>query len=152
MSHLTAEFLVVALLTMSPSVSADQSEKKSLLEQLEGEYEVIGIEYSGELVRLEMSGRIVIKANKLTQIFKSAKSVTPRHYTISVDSTKTPAWIDLKSQDEAKKGETLLGVITIECDVIKVCYNTSSGQKRPTEFKTSNDSEYLLLKARRINK
>ena len=72
--------------------------------------------------------------------------------TIKMDATKKPAHIDLKMDDGPNKGKTLLGIITIDGETIKLCVNEPDDKKRPTEFKTSKDDRYVFLTLKKTKK
>jgi uncharacterized protein (TIGR03067 family) len=141
--------ITVVLLTATLSVSADDDENKKLLKKLEGSYEVASVEHLGEVLRLEMSGRVTIKGDKYTERFTGGGKGRTRQYSIAVDATKEPAHIDLKVLGGADDGKTILGIIAIEGKAMKICYDMSRDQKRPTEFKTGNN-QYLLMTCERL--
>ena len=137
--------VMILLLSAGFSTAADDEASKKLLKDLEGTYKVTAVEYWGEVVPLQMSGRVTIKADKFTLEFDGGGKSTTRVYTIALDSTTKPIHINLKAEDGPKKVETSFGIISVEGDTSKICYNKAFNQKRPTKFKTSKDDEYMLM-------
>jgi hypothetical protein len=42
------------------------------------------------------------------------------------------------------KGKTILGIVEVEKDTLRVCYDFS-GKDRPTEFKTAEGTQHFLV-------
>src|SRR5262245_26192408 len=62
-----------------------------------------------------------------------------------LDPTKRPKSIDFMITQGEWKGRTVLGIYCFEGNALKVCFNWPPGASRPTEFKTSADSNILVI-------
>jgi uncharacterized protein (TIGR03067 family) len=71
--------------------------------------------------------------------------------TQKINPSKSPKTIDVTMTEGPSKGKVMLGIYEIDGDTLKVCFD-SQGKKRPTEFKSSPDSEYFVNVHKRVKK
>lgn len=146
--------LLGLFLFASSTTAADDAESKNLLKQLEGTYKLAAAERSGgppPAGFLELIDKVTISGNKFIMSFKKDKDAKDEENsaTISVDATRKPAQIDLKA-DSGKKTETVLGILLIEGDTVKICWSDTPEAKRPVDFKTSKDDKNMMLTLQRM--
>ncbi len=143
------KYAVLALLICSRfATAADDADSKKLLKEIEGNYKVTAAERSGDAPPtgfLESIEKVSIKGNKFSITFKAEGKTEDKMATVTVDAGKKPAHIDLKPDDGPKKDQLVLGIVVVDGDTIKVCWNDAPEAKRPTEFKTSKDDKNMLL-------
>jgi uncharacterized protein (TIGR03067 family) len=136
--------IAILLITTALSTAADNDENKKLLKEMEGSYDVTSIQHLGEELPITMRGEVTIEGDRFSARFQGGGKVSYIRYTISVDATKKPAQIDLKADNGKDKGKTSVGIIRIEGDTINLCFDRPSDhQKRPTEFKTSKNVDFV---------
>jgi uncharacterized protein (TIGR03067 family) len=137
------------LLVLAAAVSlamhgAGQDAKKS---ELEGTWKGDSLEKAGQkldehakTVRWEISGdKITVLEDRL-----SVKG------TVTLDSKKSPKTIEVEAKgDEGRINFVLIGIYSLDGDVLKVCYTSTKDAKRPKEFKTNPGSEQVLLVLKR---
>ena len=150
--------VIILFLSTGFSTAADDEASKKLLKDLEGSYKITAAEESGKALSAPLLAafeKVSIKGDKFSLTSKNmtatanggvvlGKSET-KAATIKVDASKKPAHVDLKPDEGDKKDETALGIIVIEGETIKICFNDETDKKRPTDFKTSKNDKYLLL-------
>ena len=51
---------------------------------------------------------------------------------------------DIKSEEGAKQGKTILAIVEIDGDSMKACYDME-GKSRPTEFATKEGTSHVLM-------
>jgi uncharacterized protein (TIGR03067 family) len=141
--------VTILLLSAGFSTAADDADSKKMLKDLEGSYKVTAAEDSGEALPARFLGayeKISIKGDQFSLTLKGedGKLVT-KVATITVDATKKPAYFDMKAEDGPKKEKTAMGIISIDGDTIKLCFNDEADNKRPAEFKTSKTGKNVLL-------
>jgi uncharacterized protein (TIGR03067 family) len=70
--------------------------------------------------------------------------------TVAVDPKKGPKTIDVEAKGEGGRITfVLVGIYTLEGDVLKVCYAATKGAERPKEFKINPGSDHVLLVLKR---
>ena len=148
--------LMILFLSAGFSAAADDAESKKLLKDLEGSYKVTAAEGAGEAQPAEFLAsfeKVSIKGDKfsMTRKGKDGKSET-RAGTITVDATKKPAHFDLNANGGINKGETVLSIIALDGETLKICSNDSPNPKRrrPDQFKTTMDDNYIFLTMKKV--
>lgn len=146
-------FAILGLLLLAgPTLAADDAESKKLLQQIEGTYKLVAAERSGgppPAGFLELVDKVTIKGEKLTMTFKKDAKEEDNSATISVDATKKPQQIDMRATN-GMKTETVLGILIVENDKLKICWSDTPEAKRPVDFKTSKDDKNMLLTLQRV--
>lgn len=129
-------------------VAADDAESKKLLKSLEGSYKVTAVEKGGEAPPkefLESLEKVTIKGNKFAITFRGGGKAEEKTATISVDATRKVATIDLKPDDGEKRDETVVGIVQIEADTVKICWADGPKVARPTKFETSKENKQFMI-------
>jgi uncharacterized protein (TIGR03067 family) len=67
---------------------------------------------------------------------------------IQLVPTLDPKGIDIIGTQGPNAGKTLLAIYQRTGDTLQICYDLQ-GKKRPTEFKTQQDTQYFLVRYRR---
>jgi uncharacterized protein (TIGR03067 family) len=134
------------------TIAADDAESKKLLRNLEGSYKVTAVEKSGDPPPkefLESLEKVTIKGNKFAITFRGGGKAEEKSATIDVDATKTPATINLKPDDGEKRNETVVGIVQIEEDTVKICWADGAKSPRPTRFETNKENKQFMLTLQR---
>jgi uncharacterized protein (TIGR03067 family) len=71
--------------------------------------------------------------------------------TQKIDPSKSPKAIDVTMTLGPNKGQVMLGIYEINGDTLKVCFDPQ-GKNRPSEFKSSADSDNFLNVHKRVKK
>ncbi len=146
---------VVGLFIIAGStMAADDSDNKKLFKALEGAYKMTAAEASGEFKPppgfLDSIEKVTIKGNKLSFFFKGEGGKSEeKTATIALDAAAAPAHFDVMPEDGPNKGKTILGIVALEGETLKLCFNHAPGGNRPAEFKTAkgdNDMNCTLKK------
>lgn len=66
-----------------------------------------------------------------------------------IDPAKNPKQIDFMPTDGQFRGKTLLGIYSLDNDILKICESAPSKGTRPTEFKTAPGSGTVLFTYKR---
>jgi uncharacterized protein (TIGR03067 family) len=144
----------ILFLSAAVSMAADDADSKKLLKDLEGTYKVTSAERSGEPLParfFDAFEKVTIKGDKFSVTVKGEDGkLQTKVTTITVDAAKKPAQFDLKHDDGTKKDEKSLGIIAIDGETIKLCFDDSPNKKRPPEFKTSKDEPYVFLTLKKV--
>lgn len=118
----------------------------------DGAWVAIAMEQDGKKLPDEQVKKLKIKltimGDKYTVTFgkKLAEKGTSK-----VDLTKKPATIDIDATEGPNKGKTIQAILTIDGDVMQVCYNLK-GDSRPTAFATKEGSGHTLITYEREKK
>lgn len=111
----------------------------------DGVWLVVGLEQMGKKLPTEvvekLNMKLTIKGNKYTVMV--ADKVHDQG-TSTVDATKKPNTVDIKSEEGENKGKTILAIVEIKGDSMKACYDMV-GAGRPTEFATQEGSSHVLI-------
>lgn len=127
-------------LTMSALVAAERFDTK----KLEGSYTVVSGQRDGKaLPEMDFKGSVVtFTADKVTGTDKDRKMFFASTYTI--DDSSKPYTLRMESISP-KKGEKAEGVIEIDGDTVKLCYNLPGG-KAPRGFDAGEKQNCFVLK------
>jgi uncharacterized protein (TIGR03067 family) len=116
----------------------------------EGAYVITGMEMKGEKMPAELFSKsdesertIKFSGDKLT----STKRKKEETITVKYDTTKSPPHITTIESKPDGKTETMYGIYKIEGDTLTICArdNGNGETDRPKEFKTSKDSEAMIM-------
>jgi uncharacterized protein (TIGR03067 family) len=64
--------------------------------------------------------------------------------TVKLNKTAKPKELDIAGTEGPNKGKTILGIYERDGDTLRVCYDLG-GKNRPTEFKTTEGTQQLLI-------
>lgn len=137
----------IALLALSGVSHADD---KDALKALEGEYLIVGIEGGGLKLTeddLKKAGKdedrlVTIKGDQMIARFGKKDDAA----TIKIDSSKTPAHINITSTKDGKT-ETNYGIYKVEKDILTITATEKSDEKeRPKDFKGTDKTLTLVIK------
>ena len=109
---------------------------------LDGIWLPVAMEFAGQPFPEEARRGIVLEIAGESYTVTVGKEVDKG--TVKVDAAATPAAIDIVEVVGPNKGKTILGIVEVEKDTLRVCYDFS-GKDRPTEFKTAEGTQHFLV-------
>ena len=109
---------------------------------LDGIWLPVAMEFAGQPFPEEARQGIVLEIAGESYTVTVGKEVDKG--TVKVDAAATPAAIDIVGVVGPNKGKTILGIVEVEKDTLRVCYDFS-GKDRPTEFKTAEGTQHFLV-------
>jgi uncharacterized protein (TIGR03067 family) len=139
---------VVALLALAASVHSQDDAAKKDLKGMEGTWDVALVENDGKKVddeKKQAAIKLVVKNAKYTIYFQGKKLATGQ---IKLDATKKPRQIDAIAEDGPTKGKAMKGVYELKGDEMRVCFAQPGGE-RPTEFRTREGTQQVLITYKR---
>ncbi|VTR93232.1 Uncharacterized protein OS=Pedosphaera parvula (strain Ellin514) GN=Cflav_PD2062 PE=4 SV=1 [Gemmata massiliana] len=148
MSHRVAVLctaLVVAV--FAPARAADEKDDKKAAQ---GTWEYETLEWNGKKIPFNQIKMTTVTFDGDKFAIKIGDKVTSSG-THKFDSTKSPKTFDATVTDGEGRGTTMLGIYKLEGDSLTGCINLT-GRERPTEFKTTENSETVLMTAKRAKK
>ena len=108
---------------------------KQDLDRLQGTWSIAALELDGQTVGAIGDARIVIEGSRFTSTGMGDEYAG----TLTVDSSVSPARIDMKFESGPEKGNTNPGIYQLDGDSWKLCLATR-GTKRPAKFVSPPDS------------
>lgn len=132
--------------TFGTARAADEKDAKVI----QGLWAYESLEWNGKKIPTEQikESTVTIEGNKFT--VRRGNEVT-QSGTIKFDSIKSQKTFDATVTGGEGKGSVMLGLYKIDGDTITVCMNYS-GKERPTAYKTAEQSESVLVTAKRVKK
>src|SRR5262249_17881493 len=122
---------------------------KKELEKFQGTWKFVSVEQDGKpLPKGEEPQTITFQGDKFA--VKRGDQVIQAG-TQKLDPGKKPKTVDATVTEGEGKGTTMLGIYEMEGDTLKACFDPQ-GKKRPTEFKTTAGSGYILVVIKRAEK
>jgi uncharacterized protein (TIGR03067 family) len=122
------------------SVAADDKKDSELLQ---GTWTMVSLEVNGDAVEGDLvdNARLVVKDDSYTP------TLGDQTYTskFKMDPSKSPKQMDFTYTDGELKGETVKGIYKLEGDTYTLCRALLPDGDRPTDFKTSADSNRILV-------
>jgi uncharacterized protein (TIGR03067 family) len=108
------------------------------------------MEWNGKKIPFEQikMSTVTIEGNKFT--VKRGNEVAQTG-TLTFNTSKALKTFDATVTAGEGKGSVMLGIYKIDGDTMTVCMNYS-GKERPTEFKTAERSESVLVVGKRVKK
>lgn len=135
-----------------PAHGADEKDKKDDKDAktLQGTWAYESMDWDGKKMPFEQIKMTTMTYDGDKYTLKIGEKVTSAG-THKFDSSKSPKTFDLAISEGEGRGKVLLGIYKIDGDTITACINLSGGE-RPTEFKTTERSEAVLVVAKRVKK
>jgi uncharacterized protein (TIGR03067 family) len=117
---------------------------------LQGTWTYESVEWNGKPVPADQikTTTLTFEGDKYT--IKVSGKVTMAG-TIKFDASKTPKAFDATVTEGEGKGGTLLGIYKIDGDTVTACWKLQ-GNERPKEFKTTEQSETVLVVVKKAKK
>ena len=144
-------FLATAMLALilSAQVAADDPAKKDF-QRLQGAWKVVDAEKDGEPLDRIKGGKLIVKDVNFTI---NTAIGTEMKGDLRIDPSKKPKHMDFAHQEGLLRDKTWQAIYELDGDDLKICYAEADSKKeRPTKFKTSKDSGFLLVVLKREKK
>jgi uncharacterized protein (TIGR03067 family) len=140
---LCAAFIASAF---APTRAADDKDAKAL----QGVWAYQSMEWNGKKVDADQikESTITVEGDKFT--VRRGKEVAQAG-TLKFGTTKSQKTFDATVTEGEGRGNVMLGIYKFDGDTTVVCMNYS-GNARPTEFKTAERSDSVLVTAKRVKK
>ncbi len=147
-SRLAVVGTAFVLATLGLASAAD--DKKDDAKNLQGTWVYESMEWDGKKIPIDQLRKttITFEGDKFT--VKVGDRVTMSG-TYKFDASKSPKTFAATVTDGQAKGSKPLGIFKIEGDIATGCIKLT-GRERPTEFKTVEQSDTVLVVARRVKK
>lgn len=136
----------VLVFVLSASALPSQDEPKDL-DKLQGDWAVTAMETNGKPVPLgvsKISGLVTFKGDLMVVAGLGPK---PSEHRIKLNPSQKP-----KSLDATNKGDGKLCIYQLEGDKLKFCMPIGTRTKRPTAFKSAEDSNLVVMTLKRSKK
>ena len=143
MKSLLIATVAVVLTTVAP-VYADKDASKKDFDKIQGEWSLVTLHIEGKPApedRVKAS-KMTFKGNEASHVGQNGKL---EKGTFKLDASKTPKAIDISPSSGPQKGETLLGIYSIEGETLTIC-GAKLGDDRPKEIKPGKDVVYMVFK------
>jgi uncharacterized protein (TIGR03067 family) len=145
---MSARCVLVVVAGLLVAADAKEDAAKEDLKKLEGTWVILSAEENGkqvpEGVIKDLDLRITITSNKVMLRLPQKKT---EEATLTIDSTKKPKQIDLKSGDVE-----IRGIYSLDGDMLKMCAVKEQSKDRPTDFTTKDDDGHGLFVLKREKK
>jgi len=129
--------MVWATLGCLPAAAADGATSP-----LEGIWVPVAMEYAGQPFPEDARKGIVLEIAGDAYTVTVGKEVDKG--SVKLDPAATPMAIDIVGVVGPNKGKTILGIVEVEKDILRVCYDFG-GKDRPTEFTTAEGTQQFLV-------
>jgi uncharacterized protein (TIGR03067 family) len=117
-------------------------------QRIEGTWRIVGLEVNGSAVKDEDARRLTVvnKADGTWTLLSEGKKVSSG--TSSIDPSKTPKTIDFTPTDGGGQGNRYLGIYELGDKTRRMCFAPPE-KSRPTEFKSTQGSEIIVVRFER---
>jgi uncharacterized protein (TIGR03067 family) len=125
---------------------------KMEVERLQGRWKLVGAVMSGHQLSNEELGVAdvdhVVFCNDTVSLNKAGEKDSKAKYRL--DPGKRPNEVDMIPEDGPYKGKTTRWIYVLEGDSLKLCYDAEQITRRPTEFKSTENSDRVILVFQRV--
>jgi len=144
MRHLRASVgtLAACLLCIAMANGQDDEATKKEMKVLEGTWLATSGEQNGMATDKFNGDKLIIGEGKFT-VYHEVNAVIKAK--LKVDAGKKPKTIDVTISEGNESGKTALGIYELSGDVLKFCFEKPGGTDRPTEFKTKEGTERMMV-------
>ena len=133
---------LLAAFSLTAFAAGDSADIKAL----QGTWLPVKAELGGQPMSAEILKTIVLKLNK--KEYEVTVSGEPDNGTWIIDSSTKPKSMTITGVKGPNAGKTFPCIYEIKADILRVCYDLS-GEKRPTEFKTTASTKLYLVTYKR---
>lgn len=136
--------LMLALLAGTLLAAPRPKDDKDDLKRFEGKWTFSSWEHSG----LPLGATALESAKWSTNGDKYTFEIsgTTEEGTFKLDATQKIPTIDLTITAGTDKGSTQLGIYKFDGEALVICFARPGVKERPTEFKTTEENEHILVK------
>jgi uncharacterized protein (TIGR03067 family) len=131
--------LCAGLLTAAPGPKEDKDEIK----KFEGDWTFVSWEHSGQKLPNEVLE--ITKWSVKDGKYKFEMGENEEEGTIKIDAGKKPATLDFDITSGNDKGKKQAGIYKIDGDTMTICLARPGDDKRPTEFKSTEEDGNILV-------
>jgi uncharacterized protein (TIGR03067 family) len=142
--------VVLGALVLAAFGLASAEDKKDDKTTLQGTWAYESMEWDGKKIAVDQINQTTITFDGDKFTVKVGDKVTMTG-TYKFDPAKSPKTVDATLTEGQGKGNTPLGIYKIDGDTITACIKLT-GRERPKEFKTTAQSDTVLVVARRVKK
>ncbi len=140
---------LVGLLLAQPDIpTPKETALKQELARLQGGWQIESMQEDGAKTAAEdLKGRTLFFGRD-TFLFRRPDNLIQIGM-LKLDPGKSPKTVNATIMRGPQKGETMLGIYTVEGDALKICFHVP-GEERPKEFSAAAGSGRLLMVSKRI--
>jgi len=137
--HWTPFYILAVVLSIMQTAKGDGPKDS---DAIQGSWLASAAEIGGKPFPDEVrkSIKLTLKDGKYTVTLGNSRD----QGTIKLDPSAKPKALDITGTDGPNKGRTILAIYALNGDTLTICYDLS-GKSRPTEFKTTEGSQLLLV-------
>ncbi len=137
--------LSVGIVVLIAAADATEEALKKEVAKLQGTWSVVSSERGGDKAPEDKIKMVKLTFQKDKLIAHQADKTIEMSYTL--DPSKNPKTIDITYLDGELKGESHLGIYSLDGDTLKICMHR--GTTRPMEFETKQDPQRHLIVLKR---
>ncbi|WP_020471842.1 TIGR03067 domain-containing protein [Zavarzinella formosa] len=132
-------------LCLTGIAQGDEAAAKKYLAEMAGTWKVVTMKKAGEEAPAEFSKEVTIVIKDNTMTLKIGKE-DEKSATLVVDPTQKPVTLDMTPKDGPNAGKQMLGLVTLDKDILTICLtDDKEGKTRPKELTSTKDNKNLLL-------
>jgi uncharacterized protein (TIGR03067 family) len=136
----------VALLAIVTTASADDAKDPKTLQ---GKWLIVAATHGGMEAPKEALGKAAVTfEGDVMTMTEDEKKKTAK---VKIDTTKTPAHIDIVPQEGGEKGKTIKGIYEVKGDTLRLCFGRPD-EDRPTAFASKEGDRTALVEFKRDKK
>ncbi|MSQ94299.1 MAG: TIGR03067 domain-containing protein [Gemmataceae bacterium] len=146
--------LMVGVLVIAVPDRPDRNpnDTRPLAEQLQGEWLMVNSVLGGVSKDFTMGNGAVYTFTRDRLLTRNPKQPAPVSFGITLDTTRTPAFIDFLA-GSAEPKTNYPGIFKIEADTLTLCFTRAVSGERPAEYASRTDTpNTALYQFRRLQK
>ncbi len=148
---LSAGFPMLVALAIAKGSSLQAAEPDAAVPQeLRGMWQATALEVHGQSAPAMIVEGFRVEFTGDKMIIKKRTSRTDLESVVKVNAATSPKSLDLTSLSGPRKGQTTLGIYSLQGDVLKICTCEFSNDPRPTEFSTRENDRLGVMTLRRM--
>lgn len=144
----------LVLVAVGSGLASGGDDADRVATKLQGQWVGTALEVNGEKAPEEdaKAFRMTITSDEIILMTCKGDRCIERKKKYTLDTSKSPMWINLTTLDGQEKGTTQLSIFSLGKDELKLCTAAfpKASAERPTEFKTIAGDGMLVVVVRRV--
>jgi uncharacterized protein (TIGR03067 family) len=133
-----------------PAAALRGQDPQQDLDKLQGTWTATAVEIDGNAGPKGQVEKLTVTVTfKGDKMIMAAFDAPNEGYTVTLDPSQKPKALDMTSLGGKRMGKASLGIYLLDGDELKICVPTEGGKERPSDFKSPEGSDLIVMTLKR---